>query len=174
MLRKNKGDFTGWLAYTISKAEQRTLGDNVAGPGINEGKWYNAVHDRTHDVSITGIYKLNDKWTLSSNLIFQTGRPVTYPNAQYEYEGISVASYSERNSNRLPAYHRLDLSATYRPNNKPNKRWKGEWVFGIYNLYSRKNAASITFGQNTDTGINEATRTAIFGIVPSISYNFKF
>ncbi|WP_103071499.1 TonB-dependent receptor [Aquimarina sediminis] len=174
LLRKNKGDFTGWLAYTISKSEQRTLGDNVEGPGINDGDWYNTPHDRTHDVSLTGIYKLNDKWTFSSNLVFQTGRPVTYPNGQYEYEGLSIASYSQRNSDRLPAYHRLDISATYRPNNKPNRRWKGEWVFGIYNLYNQKNAASISFGQNAETGANEATRTAIFGIVPSITYNFKF
>lgn len=174
LFRKSKGDFTGWLAYTISKSEQRTLGDNVEGPGINNGKWYNTAHDRTHDVSLTGIYKLTNKWTLSSNLVFQTGRPVTYPNGQYQYEDIAIASYSERNSNRLPAYHRLDISATYTPNNKPERRWKGEWVFGIYNVYNRKNAASISFGQNKETGINEATRTAIFGIIPSVSYNFKF
>lgn len=174
MLRKNKGDFTGWLAYTLAKSEQRTLGDNVEGPGINNGDWYNTAQDRTHDISLTGIYKLSDKWTLSSNLVFQTGRPVTYPNGQYQYEGISVASYSSRNSDRLPAYHRLDISATYSPNNKPNRRWKGEWVFGIYNLYNQKNAAAISFGQNVETGANEATRTAIFGIVPSITYNFKF
>lgn len=174
LLRKSKGDFTGWLAYTISKSEQRTLGDNVEGPGINNGNWYNTAHDRTHDVSLTGIYKLTDKWTFSSNLVFQTGRPVTYPNGQYQYEDVTIASYSDRNSDRLPAYHRLDISATYTPNNKPERRWKGEWVFGIYNVYNRKNAASISFGQNKETGINEATRTAIFGIIPSVSYNFKF
>jgi len=174
LLRKNKGRFTGWFAYTLSKSEQRTLGGIAGGPGINNGDWYNTAYDRTHDFSLTGVYKYNDKWTLSSNFIFQTGRPVTYPNAQYQYEGMSIASYSDRNANRLPAYHRVDISATYTPNNKPNNRWKGEWVFGIYNLYNRKNAASISFGQNTDTGVNEATRTAIFGIIPSITYNFKF
>ena len=87
---------------------------------------------------------------------------------------MSIASYSGRNENRLPDYHRLDISATYTPNNKPDKRWKGEWVFGLYNVYNRKNAASISFGQNEDTGQNEATRTAIFGIIPSVTYNFKF
>lgn len=174
LLRKNVGDFTGWIAYTLSKSEQRTLGGNAGGPGINNGDWYNTPFDRTHDLSITGAYKLNDKWSFGANLVFQTGRPVTYPNGQYEYEGLSIASYSDRNSDRLPSYHRLDVSATYRPNRKPNKRWKGEWVFGIYNLYNRKNAASISFGQNVETGANEATRTAIFGIVPSVTYNFKF
>ncbi len=174
LLRKNKGKFTGWLAYTISKSEQRSLGGNAGGPGINDGKWYNTPYDRTHDFSATGAYKLTDKWNLSANLVFQTGRPVTYPNGQYEYEGLSIASYSDRNADRLPAYHRLDISATYKPNNKPNKRWKGEWVFGIYNVYNRRNAASISFNQNMDNGQNEATRTAIFGIIPSITYNFKF
>ena len=174
LLRKSKGDFTGWLAYTISKSEQRTLGDNAGGPGINNGAWYKSVHDRTHDVSLTTSYKLNEKWTFGTNMVFQTGRPVTYPNGQYQYEDVSIASYSDRNSNRLPAYHRLDISATYRPNRKPEKKWKGEWVFGIYNLYNQKNAASISFGQNRETNANEATRTSIFGIVPSITYNFKF
>ncbi len=174
LLRKNKGDFTGWLAYTVSKSEQRTFGGNAGGPGINKGNWYNTPYDRTHDVSLTGIYKLNDKWSFSSNLVYQTGRPVTYPNGQYQYEDLSIASYSGRNEDRLSDYHRLDISAIYKPNRKPNKRWKGEWVFGIYNLYNRKNAASISFRQNNDTGQNEANRTAIFGMIPSITYNFKF
>ncbi|WP_298893623.1 TonB-dependent receptor [uncultured Psychroserpens sp.] len=174
LLRKNKGKFTGWFAYTLSKAEQRTLGGAAGGPGINNGNWYNTPYDRTHDISITGIYKLNDKWSFSGNFAFQTGRPVTYPNGQYQYEGLSIASYSGRNESRLPSYHRLDISATYRPNNKPDKRWKGEWVFGLYNVYNRKNAASISFLQNSDTGRNEATRTAIFGLIPSVTYNFKF
>ena len=174
LLRKTKGKYRGWLAYTISKAEQRTPGGKAGGLGINDGKWYYASHDRTHDVSITNSYKYNDKWTFGANLIYQTGRPVTYPNGQYQYEDLTIASYTDRNSDRLTSYHRIDISATYRPNRKPDKKWKGEWVFGIYNIYNRKNAASISFGQNRETGINEATRTAIFGIVPSVTYNFKF
>jgi len=174
LLRKSKGKFTGWLAYTLSKSEQRTPGGASGGLGLNNGNWYNSYYDRTHDVSLTGSYKLNDKWSFGSNFVFQTGRPVTYPNGQYQYEDLSIASYSNRNKNRLPTYHRLDIQATYIPNRKPANKWKGEWVFGIYNVYNRKNAASISFGQNRETGANEATRTAIFGIVPSVSYNFKF
>jgi len=174
LLKKNKGKFTGWFAYTLSKSEQRTPGGTAGGPGINNGDWYNTAYDRTHDFSITGSYKLNDKWRFSSNLVFQTGRPVTYPNGQYTYEGLSVATYSNRNEDRLAAYHRLDISATYVPNHKPENRWKGEWVFGIYNVYNRKNAASVSFNQNSETGINEATRISIFGLIPSVSYNFKF
>lgn len=173
LVRKNKGNFTGWLAYTWAKSEQRTPGGTAGGPGINDGEWYYTPYDRTHDISFTGTYRLNDKWRFSANFIYQTGRPVTYPDGQYEYEGLSIASYSERNSNRLPAYHRIDVSAILVPG-KPNRKWRGEWVFGIYNIYNRRNAASISFSQNRETGLNEATRTAIFGIVPSVTYNFKF
>jgi len=174
LLRKTVGKLTGWFAYTLSKTEQRTLGGNAGGPGINKGNWYNSSYDRVHDFSITAAYNLTEKWTFGANFVFQTGRPVTYPNGQYVYEGLSIASYSDRNSNRLPSYNRLDVSATYVPNKRPEKQWRGEWVFGIYNVYNRKNAASISFGQNLETGANEATRTAIFGIVPSATYNFKF
>ncbi|SHI89100.1 TonB-dependent receptor [Pseudozobellia thermophila] len=174
LLRKNEGRLTGWLAYTLSKSEQRTPGGRAGGSGINNGEWYHTPYDRTHDISLAGAYQLNEKLSFGANLVFQTGRPVTYPNGQYMYEGISVASYAPRNSDRLPAYHRLDLSLNYKPNRRPENRWKGEWVLGIYNVYNRKNAASISFGQNRETGANEATRTAIFGIVPSITYNFKF
>lgn len=173
LFRKTRGNFTGWLAYTISKSEQRTPGGNAGGPGINDGDWYYTPYDRTHDLSLTGTYRLNKKWRLSANLIYQTGRPVTYPTAQYTYEDLSIAHYSDRNANRLPAYHRIDVSAILVPG-KPNKKWKGEWVFSIYNIYNRRNAASISFSQNRQTGLNEATRTAIFGIVPSVTYNFKF
>lgn len=174
LLRKNTGKLTGWLGYTLSKSEQLTTGGRAGGLGINDGNWYNAPYDRTHDISLTATYKFNEKWKFSSNFVFQTGRPVTYPNGQYEYEDLSIASYSNRNADRLPAYHRLDVSAIYTPNRRPDKKWKGEWVFGIYNAYNRRNAASISFGQNWQTGQNEATRTAIFGIMPAISYNFKF
>ncbi|TXE12970.1 TonB-dependent receptor [Seonamhaeicola algicola] len=174
LLRKNTGKLTGWLAYTLSKSEQRTLGGNAGGPGINNGNWYNTPYDRTHDVSVTGIYKLNDSWSFSANAVFQTGRPVTYPNAQYQYEGLSIASFGNRNESRLPAYHRLDVSATYKPKKNLNRKLQGEWVFGVYNAYNRRNAASISFLQNQDTGVNEANRLSIFGIIPSITYNFKF
>lgn len=174
LFRKSQGKLTGWLAYTLSKAEQRTPGGRAGGFGIANGDWYLASHDRTHDFSLTGSYQFDDKWNFGANLAFQTGRPVTYPTGQFQYQGLSFANYGPRNSERLPSYHRLDLSATWRPNRNPEKRWKGEWVFSLYNVYNRKNAASITFDQNRLTGRNQATRTAIFGIIPSITYNFKF
>ncbi|QHI37503.1 TonB-dependent receptor SusC [Kordia antarctica] len=175
LLRKNTGKFKGWFAYTLSKSEQRALGGNAGGPGINSGNWYNTPYDRTHDFSVTGTYDFNEKWRFSANFVYQTGRPVTYPTGQYEYEGISIASFDERNANRLPAYHRLDLAATLTPTKNKNRRWQGEWVFGLYNAYARRNAASISFAQDFNTGVNEARRISIFGsILPSITYNFKF
>ena len=106
--------------------------------------------------------------------LFQTGQPATFPNGQYEYNGIIIPSYEARNSSRLPAYHRLDVSVNYNPKPDSDKRFKGQWVFGIYNIYNRRNAANISFRENRTSGTNEAVRLAIFGIVPSISYNFKF
>jgi hypothetical protein len=174
MLRKNEGKWNGWISYTLSKSEQQTPGRTAIETGINSGNWYNSVYDKLHNIAITNAYVLNEKWTFGANFALQTGQPVTYPNGRYEYLGITVPSYGLRNENRLPAYHHLDISATLTPRTNKNRNWKGEWVFSIYNLYNRKNAASINFRQNIDTGSNEAVKTSIFGIVPAVSYNFKF
>ena len=174
MFRKNTGKYTGWVAYTLSKSEQRTPGRTANETGINNGNWYRSAYDKTHNLAITNSYKLNKKWNFGANFTLQTGQPVTYPNGQYTYLGITVPSYGTRNENNLPTYHHLDVSATLTPKHSDSKRWKGEWVFSIYNLYGRKNAASISFRQNQDSGQNEAIRLSIFGIVPAVSYNFKF
>lgn len=173
LFRKNEGKLNGWFSYTLSRSEQQTPGRNSSESGINNGEWYKTGWDKLHNLSITGMYKLNEKWSFSSIFSLQSGQPVTYPNGQYEYQGITIPSYGLRNENRLPTYHRLDVSATLNPTKNKNRNWQGEWVFGIYNLYSRKNAASISFRQNQDSGNNEAIRLSIFGIVPSVTYNFK-
>ena len=174
MLRKNEGKLNGWISYTLSKSEQQTRGRTPEETGINNGNWYNSSYDKTHNIAITGSYNLNKKWAFGANFILQSGQPVTYPNGQYQYLGITIPSFGLRNENRLPAYHHLDISATLTPRKNDNRNWKGEWVFSIYNLYNRKNAASINFRRNEDTGNNEAVKTSIFGIVPAVSYNFKF
>jgi hypothetical protein len=174
MLRKNEGKFTGWISYTLSKSEQQTPGRNSSETGINNGNWYSSAYDKLHNLAITSAYSLNKKWSFGANFILQSGQPVTYPNGQYTYQDIVVPSYGLRNENRLPFYNHLDLSATLVPHKNDNRSWKSEWVFSIYNVYNRKNAASINFKQNADTGNNEALRTSIFGIVPAVSYNFKF
>lgn len=174
LLRKNKGRFKGWLAYTLSKSEQQTPGRNASEPGINNGNWYNTPFDKTHDLSITSSYELNEKWKLNANFLFQSGQPTTYPNGQYVYNGLVIPTYEARNSSRLPAYHRMDVSATFNPKPEKNKGWQGEWVFSIYNLYNRKNAQSLNFRQNVDTGRNEALKLSIFGVIGAVTYNFKF
>ena len=103
----------------------------------------------------------------------QSGLPTNYPVGRYSYLGKTLPVYSKRNEYRLPTYHRLDLSATYTPE-RTNKRWKGEWVFGVYNVYNRKNAVSVSFRENEDTKRNEAVKLSIFGIIPSVTYNFSF
>jgi hypothetical protein len=174
LFRKNEGKLKGWLAYTLSKSEQRTPGRTTIESGINNGEWYNTPFDKTHDISLTGSYELNKKWSFSSNFIFQTGQSATFPNGQYQYNGIVIPSFESRNSSRLPSYNRLDLAVNYNPKPDSTKKFKSEWVFGIYNVYNRRNATNITFRENRMSGNNEAVRLAIFGIVPSISYNFKF
>jgi len=182
LIRKNTGRFKGWLAYTLSRSEQRTPGRDLnidsgrsnLETGINLGDWYSTPYDKTHDLSLYGSFDLNDKWNFNANFIYQTGQPTNYPVGQFEFEGVNVPYYGLRNKERLPDYHRLDISAILTPKRNRRKKIQSEWVFSIYNLYSRKNAASINFRENEDTGRNEAIRTSIFGIIPSVTYNFKF
>ena len=176
LVRKNTGKFNGWVAYTLSNSEQQTPGRTPNELGINDGKWYKTGFHKLHNLAVTANYNLNKKWSFAGNFILQSGQPVTFPNGQYELDqgGIIIPNYSLRNENNLPLYHHLDLSATYIPKPNKTKGWQGEWVFSIYNIYNRKNAASISFRQNQTSGQNEAVKLSIFGAVPSVSYNFKF
>jgi hypothetical protein len=174
LFRKNSGRFKGWVSYTLSRTEQQVAGRTPEETGINNGNWYKTGFDKLHNLAVVANYKLNEKWRFSANLIAQTGQPVTFPNGQYQYEGITVPVFGTRNEENLPTYHRLDISATLTPTKNKGRKWQAEWVFGIYNLYNRQNAASITFRQNQETGSNEALRLSIFGIVPSATYNIKF
>lgn len=182
LLRKNSGPLTGWLAYTLSRSEQRTPGRDLdtgngrsgIETGINLGQWYSTPYDKPHDITLFLNYELNKKWSFTTNFIYQTGQPTNYPIGQFQFEGLVVPYFGLRNQERLPDFHRLDIAATLRPKNAFGKKFQGEWVFSIYNVYNRMNAASINFRQNQDTGRNEAVRTSIFGIVPAITYNFRF
>ncbi|WP_224482571.1 TonB-dependent receptor [Robertkochia aurantiaca] len=182
LLRKESGRLNGWLSYTLSRSEQRTPGRSFTDEsgtlrqetGINNGEWYLTPFDKTHDIAVYGNYELNKRWSFNANFIFQTGQPTNYPEGQFEFQGVTVPYFGARNSQRLPSYHRLDIAAVLKPAESRNKKWKSEWVFSIYNAYNRMNAASINFRRNQDTGVNEAVKTSIFGIVPSVTYNFKF
>jgi hypothetical protein len=164
--KKRFGKINGWIGYTLSKTE-RQFND------INNGKWFLAKQDRTHDLSLVGIYKASERWTFSSTFVYNTGNAVTFPAGKYQLNGNTVFYYPERNSNRMPDYHRLDFSATLE--GKPGKKLQSSWSFGVYNLYNRKNAYSIDFRDDPDDkSRTQAVRTTLFGIIPSITWNFKF
>jgi CarboxypepD_reg-like domain/TonB-dependent Receptor Plug Domain len=166
LLKKQTGKFTGWLGYTLSRTERKI-------DGINNGDWYVARQDRTHDLSIVGMYQLSKRWNLSANWVFYTGNAVTFPSGKYEVDGTTTYLYTERNGYRMPDYHRLDIGATFLA--KETKRFKSEWAFSLYNAYARENAYTITFRDSeTNPGTTEAVRLALFKIVPSVSWNFKF
>lgn len=166
LIKKKTGKLTGWLAYTLSKTERQI-------DGINNNNWYNARQDRTHDISIVSMYQLSKKWTLSANWVFATGNAVTFPNGKYKMLGHSYFFFSERNADRMPSYHRLDIGATRLL--KQTKKFSSELNFSLYNAYGRENAYRITFkDKETDPNRTEAIRTTLFRFVPSISYNFKF
>ncbi|ASE60721.1 TonB-dependent receptor [Chryseobacterium indologenes] len=164
--KKKSGKLTGWISYTLSKTERKIN-------GINDNQWYNARMDKTHDLSIVATYQLNPKWSFSGLFVYSTGNAVTFPTGKYQLNGQTVFQYSTRNADRMPAYHRMDLSATYEPSS--NKRFRGSWTFGIYNLYGRENAYTITFEDNpNNSGTTRAMQTSLFRWVPNITYNFKF
>jgi len=166
LVKKKIGLFSGWISYTLSKTERKI-------DGINEGNWYNAKQDRTHDVSIVTILELNSKWTVSGVFVYSTGNAVTFPTGKYSLGEQTIYQYANRNANRMPDYHRLDLSATYE--NKNKKKNAGSWNFSLYNVYGRENAYQISFQDDpSDNSKTQIIQTALFRWVPSITYNFKF
>ncbi len=165
-LKKNFGKFTGWLSYTLSKTERKF-------PDINDGNPYSARQDRTHDFSITGIYRFSKWWTFSANWIYYTGDAVTFPSGKYIVDGNTLSLYTERNGYRMPDYHRLDIGATMILSK--SKTSEMSLTFSAYNAYNRKNAYTISFEENKDNPLNtDAVRLALFGIVPSVTFNFSF
>lgn len=166
LLRKNTGRITGWIGYTLSKTERQIN-------GINNNNWYNAKQDRPHDFSLVGVYTLTPSWTLSGTFVYQTGNAVTFPTGKYQLNGQTIYQYSNRNANRMPATHRLDLSATYEV--PSSKRWRSSWSFGLYNVYGRQNPFALTFKENEQNPLKiDAVQTSLFRWVPSVTYNFKF
>lgn len=166
--RRTQGRLTGWASYTLARAEQRFPAPGVANGGISDGRWYASPFDKTHNLSLVGSWLWKPKWRVGSTFVFASGLPATLPRARYWVDGFLVAEYGDRNSSRLPFYHRLDLSLTrqYR---------RGELQFGVINAYNRFNAQSLRVQQRNDNPlVAEAVQTSIFGIIPSISYAFRF
>jgi len=160
-LKKNLGKFNGWIGYTWSKT-QRQFDE------INDGEPFPATEDRTHDISIVGIYEPSKKWTFSATWVYNTGKAVTFPSGKYLVDDHLINLYTERNGYRMPVYHRLDLGITYTSRNSSLN-------FSLYNAYGRKNAYTIFFRESeTNPGNTEAVQVTLFTFVPSITYNFKF
>lgn len=165
-LKKKYGQFNGWISYDLSRTERKFN-------EINNGSYYPARQDRTHDISIVGMYELNKHWTFSATWVYNTGNAVTFPSGKYEIDGKTVMLYSERNANRMPSYHRLDVGATWIVKKTANT--ESSWNFSLYNAYGQENAYSITFQNNEkDPTKTDAIQTTLFRFVPSFSYNFKF
>lgn len=164
--RKKVGKLTGWIGYTLSRTERKFR-------EINDGKYFPARQDRTHDISVVVMYELNKKWSLSTNWVYYTGNAVTFPSGKYQIEGQLVNYYTERNGYRMPDYHRLDFGATYYRKNTDT--YESSWSFSIYNAYARRNAYIITFRESAnDPNQNEAVQLSLFRLIPAITYNFHF
>lgn len=165
MVRKNTGRLTGWVAYTISHTQTRI-------PGINDGRWYNASNDRRHDLSLTAIWQISRRWSLSGSWIYSSGQPLTAPDVKYEIAGETCYYYSARNSYLTPSTHRLDLSATY---THTGPKFTYEWAFGVYNAYCRYNPYIIYFEDDpSKPSGTRAVQQSMYGLVPSVSYTLKF
>jgi hypothetical protein len=170
LIRKNTGRLTGWFAYTYSRTKKLI-------PEISNTA-FNANYDQPHAVSIVANYKASPRVELSSNWVYATGRPTTLPLETYGYKDYQVPVFGERNSVRLPDYHRLDISLILHSKVRPGKRSSHDWVFSIYNVYARKNPMMIFLSQpfadfKSETGMDAYT-ISILPFFPSVTYNFKF
>lgn len=168
LLRKNEGRLTGWLGYTWSVARREVA-------TINNSEPYAAPYDKPQNITAVVNYELSPRVTLSANWVFTTGAPVTFPTARSIYGNQVVPVYSNRNAYRMPDYHRLDLSLILRPKLRENRRFDYDINFSIYNAYGRKNAWAINFLQDKANPLQTyAEMTYLFGIVPAVTFNFKF
>ncbi len=168
-INKTQGKFTGWIGYTLSWTNQKFA-------LLNNGNPFPTKYDRRHDISVVGSY-VHKKWTFSTVFVYGTGNAITLPTAYYFIDGKLVQLYSAVNAYRLPAYHRLDFSATYVPKPKKPRKWEGSWTFSVYNVYNRANPYFLyvdTEGTVTNTIKVKVYQVSILPILPSISYNFKF
>jgi len=171
LLNKTKGKFTGWIGYTLSWTWRKF-------PALNFGEKFPAKYDRRNDLSVVAMYALNSKWKLSATFVYGTGNAVTLPQRFYIIDGSLTQEYSRINQYRLPAYHRLDVSAVLTPKKNATRKIKTEWVFSLYNAYNRRNPYFIYFDQEGSATAGtlkiQAKQVSIFPVIPSVTWNFKF
>ncbi len=168
-VKKNEGRLNGWISYTLSKVEKKN--ELQAG-------YYPARFDKRHVVSMVGIYQLKPRISLSATYNFSSGTPTTMADRRFEFDGIPVQYNSTdlRNNYRIKAYHRLDLSATFKKRVIPGKKYTSEWVVSLYNATNRRNPFSVYVRQKEDSPANlEPVQFSVFGtLIPSATWNFKF
>lgn len=169
MLKKTQGKLTGWISYTLSHTE-RTI------DGINNGKAYLPTQDRPHAINIVSSYQIKPRLQFGAAWTYSSGAPISLPTSSYEFEGVVVPVYDEKNGYRLPDSHRLDVSLNVDGKKKPGRKWEYSWNFSIYNVYARQNPFSIQVRQNADNPKQtEAVQTSLVGtMIPAITLNFKF
>lgn len=170
-VNKVKGRLTGWVGYTLSYTWRRF-------PLLNDGEKYPSRYDRRHDLSVVGTYQLSSKWKLSSVFVFGTGNAISLPERFYFVDGTLTQEYSRINAYRMKPYHRLDVAATYTPVQKKKRKYTGNWVFSIYNLYSRANPYFYYFDQEGSATQGTLTikskQVSLFPVIPSVTWNVKF
>jgi outer membrane cobalamin receptor len=169
MLKKTQGKLTGWISYTLSHTE-RTI------EGINKGNAYSPIQDRPHAINIVSSYQIKPRLQFGAAWTYSSGAPISLPTSSYEFDGVVVPVYDEKNGYRLPDSHRLDISFTLDGKKKPGRKWDYSYNLSIYNLYARQNPFSIQVRQNADNPKQtEAVQTSLVGtIVPAFTLNIKF
>lgn len=172
LLKKKTGKLNGWMSYTYSRALIKVEGDYV-GETINNGEFYPTSFDKPHAFNLLSNWKFSRRFSISGNLTYSTGRPITYPVAKYYYNGAERLHYSERNQFRIPDYFRMDLSINLEGNHKVRKLNHSSWTFAIYNITGRDNAYSIYF-VSTDGDVKGYQLSIFAEAIPTITYNFRF
>ncbi|WP_461632437.1 TonB-dependent receptor [Labilibaculum euxinus] len=171
-IRKNKGRFNTMVSYTYSRSYLKSK-DNTGEFAVNDGDWYRAPYDKPHNIKAFFSFKLSRRFIFSTNLVYHTGRPATYPIAKYSLQGIPIIYYSERNEYRIPNYFRTDISLLVEGNLRKNKPYHTSWTFGLYNLTARNNAYSVYF-RSEDSSV-AGYKLSVFGnVIPTVSYNIEF
>ncbi len=168
LVRLNEKKLNGWISYTYSRVfRQIDL--------INNGKIYPAPYDKPHNIAIVLNYRISRRIMISANWVYATGNPLTFPIGRAEVGGKIIPIYSDRNAYRYQAYHRLDISATLFSKPKPGKRFNWDLNLSFYNVYDRHNTWSIEFTQDdVNPNVTIANKVYLFGIIPSITFNFHF
>jgi hypothetical protein len=172
LLKKKTGKLNGWISYTYARAMIKVDSEYLS-ETINQGEFYPASFDKPHSLNVLTNWKFSRRLSVSGNIAYSTGRPITYPIAKYNYIGTERLHYSERNQYRIPDYFRFDLSLNVEGNHKVKKLNHSSWTFAVYNLTGRDNAYSIYFV--SEEGKVKGYQLSIFAnAIPTITYNFRF